>query len=859
MESHGNAAAPSSSFDEFNSQLQGMALKATRNSMLLPVDIPYHRSMDSEFSKELDNFSARVISLANKLLTLAGTVDASGKGKGKLQNEDDVVDNFHALVVDSMDQMLERTDICLDEIMGRNKAPAIAINPKAITAPTKKKAVLPKGQLDTAIQHASHLPKPQLSFKTKVDNSDAPWRPHLSHKYNARVPLGYQLRDNDVDMIGNDLVKLHPYRYEINHITYPAHMFESATPIPPSPLNSSSFKWVSDVTDLDLMVEELKKAKEVAIDLEHHSYRSYTGFLCLMQISTREQDWIVDLLVLRGELEVLNEVFTDPKIIKVLHGAESDVVWLQQDLNLYIVNLFDTFHASKVLGFPRHGLANLLEMYCDFTPDKRYQLADWRIRPLPEEMVDYARSDTHFLLYIYDNLRNALLDRARSQSISGDMSMAASSSKVDPLHALIRDVLSRSEETALRVYEKEYYDAESGSGSAGWDTLARKWNKTNLYNNSTATGILGMQREVYKRVHNWRDQVAREEDESTRYVLPNHFIFQLAEQPPADMAALLRAFHSVPPVIRRRAKELLEVIREAVKYHMEAGSKPDTIATKSESEQENRSLSPQSKEIIMSDSTSQISLWSNHASLSGKLTTSNSTLFGSVATISNLPSTTPSRNSLATATSKLFGKPVSTEAQSRQKTARFNEVVARIHKALVIVPSAAKTALVTNAEGAQTETPGEVDDEDESILPSDIQPEVPFVPASQRASKVNEIVEDTIVVVGQTKQKKRKRTKATGAGGEPSGEPEDTTRKRKRGANSQHPDDVTGAQEEFDFSSVPNILDEPPPPSAADEPSTNKKKGKARQNKEKAFYGNFPAPPKAHSELKSANKSRTFK
>ena len=65
---------------------------------------------------------------------------------------------------------------------------------------------------------------------------------------------------------------------------------------------------------------------------------------------------------------------------QVLHGADSDVVWLQQDFNLYLVNMFDTFHASKVLEFPRHGLAALLEMYCDFSADKRYQLADWRIR-----------------------------------------------------------------------------------------------------------------------------------------------------------------------------------------------------------------------------------------------------------------------------------------------------------------------------------------------------------------------------------------------------------------------------------------------------------------------------------------------
>ena len=66
--------------------------------------------------------------------------------------------------------------------------------------------------------------------------------------------------------------------------------------------------------------------------------------------------------------------------------------------------MFDNFHASKVLEFPRHGLAALLEMYCDFSADKRYQLADWRIRyasqsdrassyltpprrPVPTEMV----------------------------------------------------------------------------------------------------------------------------------------------------------------------------------------------------------------------------------------------------------------------------------------------------------------------------------------------------------------------------------------------------------------------------------------------------------------------------------------
>lgn len=66
------------------------------------------------------------------------------------------------------------------------------------------------------------------------------------------------------------------------------------------------------------MLQELKKAKEIAVDLEHHDFRTYTGLVCLMQVSTRDKDWIVDTLQpWRHELQILNEVFADPHIIKV--------------------------------------------------------------------------------------------------------------------------------------------------------------------------------------------------------------------------------------------------------------------------------------------------------------------------------------------------------------------------------------------------------------------------------------------------------------------------------------------------------------------------------------------------------------
>lgn len=102
----------SGSFDEFNSSLQGAALKATRHALSLPADLAFHRSMDSELAQNLDAFSARVLSVTNDLLTLVSTADSTqstrGKGKLKLESQDDVVDNFQSLVVDAMDLLLER-------------------------------------------------------------------------------------------------------------------------------------------------------------------------------------------------------------------------------------------------------------------------------------------------------------------------------------------------------------------------------------------------------------------------------------------------------------------------------------------------------------------------------------------------------------------------------------------------------------------------------------------------------------------------------------------------------------------------------------------------------------------------------
>lgn len=69
-----------------------------------------------------------------------------------------------------------------------------------------------------------------------------------------------------------------------------------------------------------------------------------------------------------------------PFLLQVFHGADMDIQWLQRDFGIYVVNMFDTGQAARVLNMPRFSLAYLLHHYCNVEADKQYQLADWRIR-----------------------------------------------------------------------------------------------------------------------------------------------------------------------------------------------------------------------------------------------------------------------------------------------------------------------------------------------------------------------------------------------------------------------------------------------------------------------------------------------
>lgn len=538
---------------------------ATQTAALLPdaTDLDFHISIDPTFKHTLERVSNGLHALIQRMSEWVDAPLDAASMDAMLQPS-----RFSATVGDAVDRLLEQTDTYLDEYAGRR--------PAAIGAPPAAEAgtsIPSKGKLPRHLLQAN-IPRPQDKFTTRPDNrAETPWnRPLRRGKPHAQVPLGYRdpawgIHDGS-RVVGQYGVegdpRLNPYYVEIQQTTAPLHALRPPAPCMPEPLDMRApdssapcpFEWVDTLAKLEALSAHLEeeRVQEIAVDLEHHSLRTYAGMVSLMQISTRWGDWIVDTLVdeVREHAEMLNTSFTHPAKVLVLHGADHDVLWLQRDLGLYVTNLFDTFHASKLLNFGANSLAYLLLRYLDFEADKRFQMADWRIRPLPNEMLFYARSDTHSLLYVYDRMREELLAQGGPHAV--------------------KEVFERSKATASKVYAKEAWDPV-GDTRSGWRTLWLKMggDLARASQDALPGTPMGREERLVRCLHQWRDTVAREEDESPHYVMPPQVLVGLAFRPPSTVPEAAARIPKNLAVVHRRLDELVRaVVHEQAAYQSEA-------------------------------------------------------------------------------------------------------------------------------------------------------------------------------------------------------------------------------------------------------------------------------------------------
>lgn len=288
-----------------------------------------------------------------------------------------------------------------------------------------------------------------------------------------------------------------------------------------SPARTETAEYLDRVPDVDRFLGEISGVTEVALDTEGASFHRFLDRIYLLQLSTRERSAIIDPLPI-GSPAQLGKLVESGSVEVVFHDADYDLRLLHQDYGWHVTNIFDTRIAAQLLGIKSFGLAALLEQFFDVKLDKKHQRADWSMRPLTPDMLEYAAQDTRFLLQLKDQLQAELERRGR-------------------LH-WAREEFARLEGTRWEAEE----EMEGFLRLKGARDLTRR------------------ELAVLREVANWRDTVAAQLDRATFRVMGNEVLFELARRAPRSVSEL-GAIKGMPKgMIERAGSDIISAIRRGM-------------------------------------------------------------------------------------------------------------------------------------------------------------------------------------------------------------------------------------------------------------------------------------------------------
>ena len=162
-------------------------------------------------------------------------------------------------------------------------------------------------------------------------------------------------------------------------------------------------------SDWESIAAKLGQEPELAVDTEANSLYAYRDRVCLIQIGTATEAFLVDPLAIH-DLSSLGKLLADSSITKYLHGSDYDLRSLDRDYQFRIVGLFDTQIAARFLGSTTPNLGSVLETFLGVSIPKSRQLqrSNWGLRPLGPQAIDYAAGDVRYMVQLSARLRENL-------------------------------------------------------------------------------------------------------------------------------------------------------------------------------------------------------------------------------------------------------------------------------------------------------------------------------------------------------------------------------------------------------------------------------------------------------------------
>jgi len=293
--------------------------------------------------------------------------------------------------------------------------------------------------------------------------------------------------------------------------------------------------------DLATLAERARAAGRLGIDTEFMPEGRYRPLLCLVQLAVAGDVVVLDPLDGDGlgDPAPLAAVMADPAVEIVLHAGRQDVAILRREWRTSFANVFDTQVAAGFAGSSAQaGYTGLLHDVLKIRLAKSASFTRWDARPLTPEQVRYAREDVEHLLPLADEIQRRLTVRGRLEWAREECrAVAEATDERDP------------EEV--------------------WRRLPR------------ISNLDSRERAVARELAAWRERVAAAEDRPVGAVVRDPTVVELAKRQPRTPKELSAIRGAGPDVVRRRAKEILEVLdrgRAAPPVRLDEGERLGTEA-----------------------------------------------------------------------------------------------------------------------------------------------------------------------------------------------------------------------------------------------------------------------------------------
>ena len=272
---------------------------------------------------------------------------------------------------------------------------------------------------------------------------------------------------------------------------------------------------------VDEFMRSIAHAPILAIDTEGASFHRFVDRIYLLQLSTTERSAIIDPLGMETPPR-LGEMLESDAVEVIFHDADYDLRLLHQDYGWHVRRIFDTRVAAQLLGLRAFGLAALLEKYFGVKLEKKHQRADWSMRPLTKDMLEYAAQDTKYLIELRNRMR-ADLEKAGRWEWALEEFQRLEGTRWTP-----------EEEVAGFLRMK-------GARDLGRRELA-----------------------VLREIVQWRDAVAGELDRATFRVMSNDVLLEVARASDASRETLASIKGMPRSLFERRGGELMEAVRRGL-------------------------------------------------------------------------------------------------------------------------------------------------------------------------------------------------------------------------------------------------------------------------------------------------------